>query len=90
MDDKYLMENIMFGSKVINDLYMHGVIESSNERVFVTFGKALQEASKMHYEIFKSMETVGFYQTENVDASKIQQTKEKLECTCEDCACEEE
>lgn len=89
MDDKFLMENLMFGSKVINDLYMHGIIESANERVFVAFCKAMQDTSKMHYEIYKAMESAGFYQIKNVDASKIQQSKEKLECTCEKCDCEE-
>ena len=89
MDDKYLMENVMFGSKVINDLYMHGIIESANERVFVTFCKAMQDTSKMHYEIFKSMETAGFYTIQNVEQNKINQLKEKLECTCSECECEE-
>lgn len=83
MDDKYLMENLMFGSKVINDLYMHGFIESTNEKVFVAFTKALQDTSKMHYEIFKAMETAGFYNMKNVEESKIKQTKQKLESSLE-------
>lgn len=85
MDDKYLMENLMFGSKVINDLYMHGVIESTNEKVNNAFNKAIQDTLKMHYEIFKAMETVGFYSISNVDESKILQTKNKLESTCQEC-----
>ena len=84
MDDKYLMENIMFGSKVINDLYMHGIIESANEKVYLAFCKAMQLTSKMHYEIFKAMETAGFYNMQNVDESKIDKVKSKLECTCEE------
>lgn len=83
MDDKYLMENLMFGSKVINDLYMHGFIESTNEKVFVAFTKALQDTSKMHYEIFKAMEDSGFYNMKNVEESKIKQTKQKLENSCQ-------
>ena len=90
MDDKYLMENLMYGSKVINDLYMHGFIESTNEKVFVCFTKALQDTSKMHYEIFKAMEDSGFYNMKNVEESKIKQTKEKLESTCKECECEKE
>ncbi len=85
MDDKYLMENIMFGSKVINDLYLHGVMESANESVSVAFMKALQETAKMHYELFKEMENAGFYNMQNVDTSQIEQVKEKLACTCEEC-----
>ena len=90
MNDKYLMENLMFGSKVINDLYMHGFIESTNEKVFTAFTKALQDTAKTHYDIFKAMESSGFYNMQNVEEKKIKQTKEKLECTCEKCNCEEE
>lgn len=85
MGDKYLMENLMFGSKVINDLYMHGFIESTNDSVFAAFTKALQETSKMHQEIFKAMETAGFYTMKNIEESKIKQTKQKLESECQNC-----
>lgn len=90
MNDKFLMENLMFGSKVINDLYMHGFIESTNDSVFVAFTKALQETAKMHNEIFKAMEKAGFYSISNVEEKKIKQLKEKMECTCQECDCEEE
>ncbi len=89
MDDKYIMENLMFGSKVINDLFMHGIIESANEDVSVVFMKAMQEAAKMHYDIFKAMETAGFYTINNVDESKIKKLKTKLECSCKECECED-
>lgn len=79
MDDKYLMENIMYGSKVINDLYLHGAMESANESINVVFLKALQETCKLHYELYKEMENAGFYTVCNVDASKIEKAKEKLE-----------
>ena len=85
MEDKYLMENLMYGSKVINDLYMHGFIEASNDRVFEVFTKALQETSKLHNEIFKAMENAGFYNMSNVDEKKIKQTKEKMENACQEC-----
>ena len=85
MDDKYIMENLMFGSKVINDLFMHGIIESSTEKVYLAFCKAMQEASKMHYEIFKAMETSGFYTMSNVDENKIEQLKTKMENACNTC-----
>ncbi len=85
MEDKYLMENLMYGSKVINDLYLHGFIESTNDKVFEAFTKALQETSKLHNEIFKSMESAGFYNISNVEEKKIKQTKEKLEKSCQEC-----
>lgn len=85
MEDKYLMENLMYGSKVINDLYMHGFIEASNAPIFEAFTKALQETSKLHNEIFKAMESANFYTISNVEEKKIKQTKEKLEKTCQEC-----
>ncbi|MCI9280345.1 MAG: spore coat protein [Bacilli bacterium] len=85
MNDKYLMENVMFGSKVMADLYLHGVIESTNENVNGVFSKALTETLKMHHDLFKEMETNGFYSLSNVDESKIKQKKKSLECECTDC-----
>ncbi len=85
MNDKYLMENVMFGSKVMGDLYLHGVMESTNETVNGAFNKALNETVKMHHDLFKEMETNGFYSLSNVDESKIKQKKKSLECECSDC-----
>lgn len=90
MDNKYLMENILYASKVLNDLYLHGVIESSNEKISLLFNKVIHETLKMHNEIYKAMEEVGIYTITNVNESKIEQTKSKLECNCSECDCEEE
>ncbi len=79
MSDQYLMETIVYGSKVLNDLYMHGFIESCNEKVFLAFTKALQECSKMHYELYKAMENAKFYTCKNALESKIKQTKDKID-----------
>lgn len=90
MNDEYLMNHLMYGSKVISDLYMHGFIEATNEKVFTAFTKALQEASKLHHEIFKEMEQVGFYTLENVPENKITKTNEKMQCKCNKCLCEKD
>ena len=79
------MENVLYGSKVINDLYMHGVIESSTEKVTLLFNKIIQDTLKMHNEIYKVMENAGFYSATQVDEKKIIQTREKLICACEEC-----
>lgn len=90
MEDKFLMENVLYGSKVINDLYMHGIIESSTDKVKLLFNKIIQETLKMHNEIYKAMENAGFYTATQVDEKKISQTREKLVCVCEECNCEED
>ena len=71
MQDKYLMETVLYGSKVTNDLYMHGVIESSNDKVMLLFNKILQDNLKMHNELYKAMEDAGIYTAQNVDENKI-------------------
>ncbi len=83
MEDKYLMENVLYASKVINDLYMHGVIESANEKIMDVFNKSLSEALKMHNELFLAMKEAEIYSVSNIDDSKIKQTKKKLENNCE-------
>jgi spore coat protein CotF len=95
MEDKFLMENILYASKVLNDLYMHGVIESSNEEVASLFNKLSSDTLKMHNEIYKAMEEEGFYKVTNATEAKIKQTQDKLscacnECECDDCECDEE
>ena len=86
MNDKFLMENLLYTSKVLNDLYMHGVIESSNEKMMILFNKVIGE---MHNDIYKSMQEAGFYSISNVDKNKIEQMKQKLENSCNKCDCEE-
>lgn len=89
MADKFLMEELLFGNKVITDLYLHGYIESSNELVRETFSKALNESLKNHTEIYEAMTNVGFYQVKDAEESKIKQVKTKLKSSI-DCAKKEE
>lgn len=85
MEDKFLMEQLLYGNKVITDLYLHGYIESSNESPRNTFAKALNESLEMHTEIYKAMENAQFYNVSNVEESKIQKTKTKLDKSVETC-----
>lgn len=90
MEEKFLMENVLFANRVINDLYLHGTMESSNDSVMNAFYKGIQETLKMHNELYKAMAEAGFYQVQNITEDKISQTLSKLECTCKDCDCEED
>lgn len=83
MQDKYLMENVLYASKVTNDLYMHGVIESSTDKVMLLFNKILQDTLKMHNELYKAMENAGMYTAQKVDENKISKAKQKLETACD-------
>ena len=89
MGDKYLMETILYSSRVLNDLYLHASIEASNEKIVSLFHKVINETLKLHNDVFQAMVNAGFYSLTNVDESKILEMKQKLECTCESCDCEE-
>ena len=77
MDDKNLMENILLLTKGAADLYLHGTIEASTENIHQSFHDLLCETLKIQHEVYKKMEAKDWYPTEQVDAQKIQQTKQK-------------
>lgn len=79
MQDKFLMEQLLNGSKVITDLYLHGYIEASNEKVQNVFLSVLNKALNLHTKIFKAMENEQFYSINNIEKSKIEKTASKLE-----------
>ena len=55
MEDKQAMENILLTTKGVCDLYMHGTIEASDERVHQAFDRALNESLTMQDDIYKKM-----------------------------------
>lgn len=82
MDDKTIMENLLLTTKGVCDLYMHGAIESSTPQVHQVFAGAFDEALCMQDSIYKEMAGKGWYKTENAEAQKIQQLKQKFTPTC--------
>ncbi len=78
MDDKTIMEGILLTTKGVCDLYMHGAIESSTENVNSAFKAALSDALCMQDTIYKQMSQKGWYTTQNVPQTKIDQVKQKF------------
>lgn len=78
MDDKNLMENILLLEKGVCDLYMHGSIESSTQNIHQAFKTALNESLTMQDTIYDQMAAKGWYPTEQVEQSKIDQVKQKF------------
>lgn len=78
MDDKTIMEGILLTTKGVCDLYMHGAIESSTENVNSAFKSALNDALCMQDTIYKQMSQKGWYTTQNVPQTKIDQVKQKF------------
>ena len=85
MNQKELLTDILCTLKGASDLFLHGTIESPNQNVHETFSNALNDTLRMQHETYKLMESLGYYQTQNVENNKIMQIKNKINSTCKDC-----
>ena len=77
MNDKDIMENILMTTKGACDLFMHGAIESSTPNVQQAFNTALNEALCMQGNVYKQMSDHGWYPSEQAQAQRVQQVKQK-------------
>lgn len=78
MDDRNLMQDILLLEKGACDLYMHGTIESSSQNINQAFKTALNSSLTMQDDIYKKMESKGWYQTEQAEQNKINNLKQKF------------
>ena len=78
MDDKCIMENLLLVTKGACDLYLHGTIESPTANVHTAFSSALNDTLTMQDAIYKQMAARGWYQPEQADRQKMDQTRQKL------------
>lgn len=78
VNDQSLMENALQLTKGSGDLYLHGTLESSSADVHAVFQNALDETTKMEHEIYNFMTEKGWYQVQQVEEQKVQQTKQKF------------
>jgi spore coat protein CotF len=83
MEDKFLMEGLLWDTKVLIDLCMHGSIESSTKDVHETFLVALKDVLQMQHEIYQAMSEMGFYTTTEVEQSKIDKVMQKFKSFAE-------
>lgn len=78
MEDRLLMEGLLFDTKVMADLCLHGAIESSTEEVHKQFSTALKDVLSMQHEIYTIMSNEGWYQMNQVEQKKLDQAKRKF------------
>lgn len=78
MDDKTLMENLLYAIKSTCDLYFHGTIESSSGDVHGAFSCALDKTLKMQNDIYNRMSEKGWYKNTPAPQPQIQQTAQKF------------
>ena len=79
MEDKDLMEKELLIVKGACDLYTHATTEATTAEVHCAFKDALNEMINIQNKIYNLMSEKGWYQTENAEQNKIDQTKQKFQ-----------
>jgi len=83
MDNKTMLEGILWDLKSLADLFMHGTIESNTKNVHETFKTALNDTLTMQNDLYTLMSSENMYNVSNVSESKISKTKTKFNETLE-------
>lgn len=78
MSDRDLMEELLLSVKGAGDLYLHGTIESSTEKVRSAFDSSLTRSLQMQKQIYDKMSQKGWYAKTNVEQQKICRTQQKF------------
>ncbi len=79
MNNKLLMENYLLVLKSTVEVYIHGTLESSNERVRSLLKDCLNKIMSMQSDTYQEMTKYGWYQVNNIDSNEIKSTITKLE-----------
>lgn len=84
MDDKTMLEGILWDLKALGDLFLHGTIESGTPKVQTVFKNSLDEVLTLQNELYTLMANAGMYTVSNVAESKLTKTKDKFQPTLEE------
>ena len=79
MDNKLVFENYLLVLKSTVEVYVHGTLESSNEKVRNTLKNGLDNIMLMQANTYDLMKQNNWYQVNNVDNNIINQTLNKVE-----------
>ena len=78
MNDRLLMENYLLILKSTVEVYVHGTLESSNKETRELLKKCLDKIMTSQANTYDMMSEYGWYQVENVNSDKINQTLTKV------------
>ena len=76
--DKLLIENYLLILKSTMEVYVHGTLESSNEESRTALKRGLEETLESQRQTYNIMVDNSWYQVNNVESTKINETLEKL------------
>ncbi len=77
MDNKTMLEGILWDLKALGDLFLHGSIESGTSKVYQVFKDSLNEVLSLQNELYLFMSENGMYTVSNVTETKIEKVKNK-------------
>ena len=66
MDNKTMLEGILWDLKCLADLFLHGTIESGTKNVHQAFEDALTETLTLQNDLYTLMSNENMYKVENV------------------------
>ena len=78
MNDQIIMENYLLVLKSTVEVYVHGTLESSNNKVRTLLKSNLSDIMTSQADTYDLMTKYGWYTVNNVETTKIQETLNKL------------
>ena len=77
MDNKTMLEGILWDLKCLADLFLHGTIESGTKNVHQAFVDALTETLTLQNDLYTLMSNENMYKVENVAETKLTKAQSK-------------
>ena len=77
MDNKTMLEGILWDLKCLADLFLHGTIESGTKNVHQAFEDALTETLTLQNDLYTLMSNENMYKVENVAETKLTKSQSK-------------
>lgn len=78
MNDKLIMENYLLVLKSTIEVYIHGTLESSNEKIRTLLKGGLSQTLFHQANTYDEMVKYGWYTITNTQTEKIKQTLSKV------------
>ena len=78
MNNQVIMDNYLLVLKSTVEVYIHGTLEASNEKVKALLKQNLNQIIDCQENTYNIMTTYGWYTTNNVDRNIICETINKL------------
>ena len=79
MNDQILMDNYLLILKSTVEVYVHGTLEASNTLIKSTLKSCLDEILSAQEKTYNEMTKYGWYTTNNVESTTINETLNKLQ-----------